>query len=57
MQQVAVKFPSVVELIDFVHEGTASLKEVNEENSTLTCDLSQEDLDHVVNNYGASIVE
>jgi hypothetical protein len=56
MKQVAVQFSSVVEMIDFVHETTASPCEVNEENVTLTCNLSEADLDLAVNAYHATVV-
>ena len=56
MKQVAVKFSSVVELIDFVHETTAPVCEVNEENITLTSDLSDSAIDLAINEYHATVI-
>lgn len=56
MKQVAVHFPSVVELIDFVHEATVRLREVDEQSITFVGEVTQEDLDHAVNDYHATIV-
>lgn len=56
MKQVAVQFSSVVELIDFVHEETVSLCEVNEEQMILTCELSQSNLDRAANDYHATLI-
>ena len=56
MKQVAVQFSSVDGLIDFVHDATASVREVNEEAITLTYELSEEDLDHALTDYHATIV-
>ena len=57
MKQVAVQFSSVGELIDFVHEAHTPTCEVNEENITLTCDLSERDLDLAVNGYHATVLD
>lgn len=56
MKQVAVQFSSVVELIDFVHETATPICEVNEEEVTLTGDLSEADLYLALNDYHATLV-
>ena len=56
MKQVAVQFSSVMELIDFVHETSSPICQVNEEDRTLTSELSETALDHALNDYGATVV-
>lgn len=57
MQQTTLKFPSIIELLDFELAVNLKVSYVNKTHLTITGDLGKEELDLALKQYNARIID
>ena len=57
MKKISLKFKDILRLLEYIEFTKKHHYSIDEERATITCELSEADIELAVNGYGASLID